>query len=148
MVRHAWSIYATLAAVDRVSNNVSIFEAIEQLTVPHPPPDADRFVIPHRSTIVTLWTRADIETGVKALGRTRFLAPDGNELGEWRHEIDLTEHLRTRNRGSLNSLIFTTPGVYEWEISYALLDSPEDWKVGGRIPLQVIFEEAEVEEDD
>jgi hypothetical protein len=146
MLRHAWSVYATLTSIDTVSNNVSIFETLEQLAIPAPPADTPRIVIPIRSTIVTLWARQDLQQPVRGIGRTRFVDPTGEELGEWRHDIDLSQHVRFRNRSGLHSLMFTAPGVYEWEVSYALLDAPNDWTVCARIPLQVIFEPAEVPE--
>lgn len=147
MARHVWSVYTTAAAIDNVSNNVSMFEVIEQLRLPSPPEDVDRFVLPMRSTMVTLWARGDVDVPERAVGRVRLLAPNGDQFGQWTHEVDLVQHLRTRNRAVFHTLLLSTPGVYEWEVAHAPIDQPDEWQVDASIPVLVVFEELEPGED-
>ena len=42
MIEHAWSVLCTRSVTDRESNNISLFEVIEQISTvgPAPPPGA------------------------------------------------------------------------------------------------------------
>jgi hypothetical protein len=61
MIHHVWTVFCSSSAIDRDTNQVSLFDLIEQVTVQAVEPRAagERGVIPARFQVVTLWTRGE-----------------------------------------------------------------------------------------
>lgn len=143
MARHLWTILCTKASIDSRSNNISLFEIIDQLNVVGSPAD-ERVEIPAQFDLVTQWIRSEPEEPERVPGRVSLRLPDGDQVGGSEFEIDLSEKLRHRNVISIGSLPLHGPGHYEFLIDYRPA-SGGDWQAAYQLPLQIVF--PQVEED-
>ena len=141
MARHWWSTFSSFATIDQETNNVSAIDLIEMLRVP-PPPDTDKpLSIVMRSAVVSLWGRTDSNAPERSLGRARWMDATGQELGSFVYEIDLQDHERSRIRLNLNAIPIRDTGTYQWQISCAHIDAPDEWQVVACLPVQVVFDD-------
>ena len=141
MARHVWTILCTKASIDSRSNNISLFEVVDQLNVVGPPQD-ERVEIPARFDLVTQWTRSDPEEPERVTGRISLRLPNGDMVGGSEFEINLSESLRHRNVISISSLPIHGPGDYRFVIDYRPA-SGGDWEATYQLPLQIIFPQAD-----
>lgn len=141
MAHHWWSTFSSFATIDQGTNNVSAIDLIEMLRV-SPPPDTDKpLSIVMRSVVVSLWGRTDLHTPESLLGRARWMDATGHELGSFVYEIDLQNHERSRIRLNLNAIPIRDTGTYQWQISCAHKDTPDEWQVVAQLPVQVVFDD-------
>lgn len=145
MARHWWSTFSGIATIDQETNNVSVINLIEELRVPPPPETDNPLSILMRSVVVSLWGRTAPDTPERSLGRARWMDATGQELVSLSYEIDLRNHTRSRIRVNLNEIPIHEPGTYQWQISCAHMDTPDEWEVVACLPVQVILDnQAEV----
>src|SRR6266436_4257430 len=99
MIDHVWSVVCSRSATDRETNNISLFEVIEQLNVLGPLPDpAARAAAPIPFEIVSLWARSQPAEAEESTGRLTLIAPNGNEAYAQTFPVNLTENLRMRTQ--------------------------------------------------
>ena len=142
MARHIWTILCSKASIDQQTNNISIFDVIERLTIAGAPHDAT-IALPIQANLVVLWMRSEYTTPEAAVGRFTLVAPNRTTLGGGQFEINLGDpHIRARNIMRMNSLPLQGPGVYNFVIE---LQDPENntWSVVATLPLEVIYGEIE-----
>ena len=73
------------------------------------------------------------------------MSPDRTELREDRIEVNLEEVTSMRTFGQITDLPYTINGVYEFEVAYK---ATQRWKVVARIPLEIVHEQPEPEEQE
>lgn len=138
MIEHIWTVVCSMSVVDRETNNLSLFNIVEQLNIlARPQPE----MMPQLSLdIVTLWVRADDTTPARGHSRLTLLSPTGEELGQGEGEIDLSKHerLRMRRRFPLG-LDLKISGRYHFRVELQLEDE-ETWQTVAIIPLKVVVE--------
>lgn len=141
MIDHVWTVVCSRAVIDRDSNNLSIHDVIEQLTIQgEPVPDASA---PIELEVVTLWARKDLDVPARGYGRLTFLSPSGKtKAGPFPIDIDLSEYRRYRTRARFRSLPVGEPGCHTFRIDYKAEDGKR-WRRVAAIPLEVIFEPLE-----
>ncbi len=59
-------------------------------------------------------------------------------------KLEFENIAKLRISGQVGSLPFTVNGIYEFEVAYK---NNEDWEVVARIPLEVVHEQPEFEEE-
>jgi hypothetical protein len=146
MIEHIWSVLCAHSIIDRETNNVSLIEVVEEVTVqaPIPPgPEGKPPLLTITPTIVTLWRREPEDQPTKGRGRMLILAPYQNKPKQISvYEIDLSEKLRLRLYGTLPGIPFRGPGTYRFVIQ--LQDEGEqEWKEVTSIPLRIVMRAAE-----
>jgi hypothetical protein len=136
MIRHIWTVFCSSSAIDRDTNQVSLFDIIERIRVDlvGPPPSGDKIVIPSRCQVVTLWTRGQQSEPDSGASRLRLIAPGGQELLKSENEVDLTEYSLRRVRINLAGLPFVGNGQYRFVIDLSVED---EWKVVAEVPVQL-----------
>jgi len=88
MIDHVWTAVCSRAVIDRESNNVSLQNIIDQISIRGEPiPDS---VVAVQVEVVTSWVRADFDVPSQATTRLTFLSPSGNVLGSFENDIDLS----------------------------------------------------------
>jgi hypothetical protein len=139
MIRHIWTVFCSSSAIDRDTNQVSLFDIIERIKVDliGPPPAGEKIVIPSRCQVVTLWTRAQQGEPDSGTTRLRLIAPGGQELLKSENEVDLTEYALRRVRINLAGLPYIGNGQYRFVIDIKFED---EWKVVAEIPVQLDVE--------
>lgn len=102
MPRHLWTIVCEKATIDRETNNVSLIEIVEDVSVAVEAqqelskPLSAAIILPVTWTVVSAFERDDPARGEKADGEMQLVSPSGSILGTALIEIDLTQHARAR----------------------------------------------------
>jgi hypothetical protein len=100
MPRHLWTILCERAAIDPDTNNVTLIEIIEDVTVDVETnqdltkPLSKSIVLPTSWMIVAAYERDDMTKGEKVDGELQLVSPAGVKFGGASFSIDLSEHLR------------------------------------------------------
>lgn len=137
MIDHIWTLICSNAIIDKDTNNVSIFNVIEQLTIPNSFLEKD--IIGIRFEIITLWSRTNpIEPSI-GNSIIDLYAPNGKLLKSLESKLDLSTYERLRTRGQFEGLPFKGDGIYRFVIKYRS-DQLERWKKVASIPLQIKIE--------
>lgn len=136
MIDHVWTVVCSRAVIDRDSNNVSIQNVLEQLTIKGKPESG--VVVPIPLEAVTLWVRTDPDMPSRGRTRLTFLSPSGEALGEVESEIDLTEFERHRHRVHFQQLPVEESGrhVFRVELQH---EGEDEWHQVAAIPLSIHF---------
>jgi hypothetical protein len=135
MIRHVWTVFCSSSAIDRDTNQVSLFDLIEQIRVQlaAPPPAGEKAVVPAQFQVVTLWTRGDGNEAESAPTRLRLVTPNGHELLKSENNVDLTEHQFRRVRLNLAGMPYVGDGRYHFLVD---LRDGDDWRVVADVPVQ------------
>src|SRR3989338_1372313 len=137
MINHLWSIACSRTSVDRESNNISLFEVLEQLTLSGGPiQPGKKGVVPILFEIVSLWTKEHENETIKGRGRTVLVAPSGAELPLLEFDIDLSNHQRLRTINRITGLPIGEEGKHYFRID---LQADGQWVEQGSVPLQIVF---------
>jgi hypothetical protein len=134
----AWAVLCDKTSVDLVTNNISLHDVVEQLTVEFPklPPGARGFGVQCKPTLVCFWHRAKDGVGALRSFRTRFVSPDDEVLIQSNEQgVDLTSTAGNRTIMAFEGLPITRPGTY-WFVVQAR--DGEAWNDLSRVPLQVV----------
>lgn len=150
MIDHVWTVICSNVVVDKESNNVSLHNILEQLTVRKRMSSEEEnssgdvpseMVIPYRFTVVTLWSRSDLSKRVIGYGRVKLLSPDEEPLiepGEF--EIDLYNNRRFRSKGKFSGFPVKGAGRYKLVVDVRI-DEEADWEQVASVPVEVRFTE-------
>jgi hypothetical protein len=137
MIQHAWTIMGRGIAVDRETNNLSIFDIVEQMGVlAGPEPRAT----PSYFHVVTLWYREDPETPERGFGKTEVELPSGETHEVANYEVNVADHQRLRHKTSMFGFPLQggLAGRY-WIKTSRRMNANEDWEEVHRLPLEVSF---------
>jgi len=143
MIDHVWTVVCSRAVTDRESNNVSLQNVVEQITIRGEPiPDA---MVPIPLDVVTLWVRANTDIPSRGYTRLIFLSPSGTVIGSLESEVDLSEYERYRTRTHFQGLPVTEPGRYTFRVELQN-EGESEWHQVALIPLRIIFMPPEAEQ--
>jgi hypothetical protein len=143
MIKHVWSLLCSNAITDSDSNNISIHNILEQLTIhSHPKPKGNLSI---RFEIVSLWIREDADNPCTGTSRVTFLSPSGKNLGTIELKIDLSIAERSRNRIKVDGIQLEEQGRYIYLVE--LKNSDGEWESVAEIPLTVKFSPPEDEKE-
>src|ERR1700680_1609198 len=122
MPDHAWSVFCYKGCIDRLTNQASLLDVIEAMTLA---PSQEMISSPLGSTafrarcdLVTLWTRSDLETPERFRTRVRLVATTGDSLlvGEEIIDVDLGTQERHRTVLKMDALPYWGGGVYRFVV--------------------------------
>lgn len=137
MIEHAWTVVCTGAVIDKTSNNISLHNVIEQLTIAGtPPPDGETGVLPLNLDVVSFWWRPG-DDPVQATGRVTIVSPSGDTINTSEYGINLETTARVRNITHLQGFPVRKPGYYRVQTEYRVVG--EEWKAVASTPIQVVF---------
>ena len=138
-----WAIICEGSSVDRESNNVSLFNVLEQIQIPEPPAvDASNDArpaapIPYR--LVVLFCRSDQMVGEKGTARIALRFPTEEEPVIFPQSvIDLEVAQRNRLVSRFPFLPVSGEGTYKFVIE-ELTDSVQ-WQELFEVPVEVSFQ--------
>lgn len=126
-----WTVLCSGSAIDRDSNNVSLFNVLEQVTVS---PEAEGAVVPIDYEIVMLWQRDEPDRGEEFEASLYLVTPKGEELEASPFSVDLSEVERSRIR--LQSSLFPVRG--EGRYWFVIRRQGEDV---AQVPLTLRYQE-------
>ncbi len=141
MIRHIWSVLCSQSVIDIETNNISLFNVVEQLAVTVPRKNASEGVpiaqLPLE--IVSLWERTgDGPTGVTTV--VDVLDASGERIGGAERRLDISSARRCRSRLAFNSLPITGSGRYVVRVSLQAEDGEQ--AVVAELPLEVAIVES------
>jgi len=113
----AWSLLAQSQAVDRETNAQSIFNIIEEVTIPadvKDPPSGEALSLGPSFACLQLWMRDQPEKAETASARVAVIGPNSQRLGEISFSVDLSDHPRTRAVLNLPFFPYMGPGTYSF----------------------------------
>ena len=134
MLEHIWSVLCSRSVIDVETNNVSIQDVIEQITINAEPMEDG--ILPLPFELITLWGREDIQKPTKGVERITFVTPSGKSEVVSEAEIDLSSAERHRHRVKFPGLPLSEAGIYYFKVEV----SNSNWKSVSTIPLKVVFQ--------
>jgi len=144
MATHLLTVLCTKASVDQSSNNLSLFDIVEELsiTVADKVPSAkDKVLIPVTMDVVVVTFRSDPSKPEMARGRLLLLMPDKTKTLGAEFEIKLVDHQRMRNIVHMSALPVNEPGIYYFVVEFSQQGSNE-WSEVYRLPVNIKLEAA------
>lgn len=147
-IKHIWTVLCRESVIDKETNNISLINVVEQISVSTPIPferqpagQARGGPIPISLEIVSLWIRA--EEAEPALGHCRVtvLSPSGPLEEAHRIPVDLRKYQRMRTRQRFGGLPVSEPGQYLFRVEYRD-DGETGWYEVGAIPVRIIIDSA------
>jgi hypothetical protein len=142
MARHQWTILCSQATVNSLTNNISLIEVIDEITVPVDP-NVDLTIgfpvdtiVPFLSTLVSSFERDDRNTPERLIGRSSLVSPAGRTHDN-NFDVDLSAHQRVRCLITQNGVPIREPGTYVFRV--ALQDLSGAFTDVSSFSLQVIM---------
>jgi hypothetical protein len=140
MAEHIWSVLCEGSSVDKLSNQVSLFSAVENINFlfgPEVPPSTAEISITVQMRLVSYWIRSRISVAEKAEARVSLELPNGRVVIEKGGvAIDLTTAPRARTLNQIGSIRYAGPGYYAFIVEYRRLPTGR-WKRAARVPFEV-----------
>ena len=142
MIKHAWSVACTSRIFNRETNNLTLIECLESITVRGTPEsEEERRAIPLTVAIVSLWTRP-VDQPTQGTARISFLNPTDEVLGTHEYTINLVQFPRLRGTANLVGLAFQGPGIYHFRVEVQE-EGEGTWKEVALLPLEIEFQATE-----
>ncbi len=136
MIDHVWSVVCSRSTTDRETNNISLFEVLEQLNMLGPIPDPNAHVaLPVQYEVVSLWVRANAADAEESAGRIVLTAPDGIEIYSQEFPVNLTQHDRMRTQA--RSFGFPVHGAGRYLFKIEIRRAGNNWETVARIPIRL-----------
>ena len=105
MIDHIWSLLCGKSSTDRETNNLSLFDVIEQINLLGPVPEpGQQTLLPMPFELISLWSRSDPTHAEESTARIKLLAPNSVELLTQEFPINLNPVIRLRTQ--MKSLAF------------------------------------------
>lgn len=149
MLRHVWSVICSKSVIDNDSNNISLFDVIEEVRIElrkEVTPDiTSHGAISFNFEWVTLWARAEFGKPTKGQVRDCVLDPSGKVIGEREYEVDLSKHERFRIRRMLQNPLFQVSGQYQF-CTQVKGEKQGIWNDVSSVPLTVFVEKKETKQ--
>ncbi len=143
MIQHVWSVLCTKSVVDKETNNISLIEVLEQVSVVGPPvPERERGVIPINCELVTLWSRSRDNQPARGRARVTLRGPSGEVVVNQESEVDLSVYPRTRVRWMWTVIPFREPGCQTIGVELRV-EGEAEWRDVSKVPLHIMLEPPE-----
>lgn len=138
MIEHIWSVLCSRSVIDAETNNVSIQDVVEQITI-NAEPAKDGF-LPFPLELITLWGRKETNEPATGVERVTFITPSGTSKIVSEAEINLSSVERFRHRVKFPGLLVSEAGKYYFKVE--LKNGDNEWREASAIPLKIIFQSA------
>ena len=136
MIEHVWTVLCSRSVIDVETNNVSIQDVIEQISI-NAEPKPDGF-LPFPLELITLWERQESNKPAEGTERITFVTPSGKSNVVYEAKIDLSAAERHRHKVKFPGLPLSEAGRYYFEVEAKEGDG--DYHEVAAIPLSVIFQ--------
>lgn len=141
MPDHIWSVLCYKGCLDTYTNQVSLLDVIENISLkPEGPIPQGDVRIPMPMSVVSLWTRSDYDVPETFETRLVLKVPNGSVLAT--KEIikaDLQSHTRIRTFARLQAFPYQGPGLYKYIVEYRGMPNVP-WQAVATIPVDVRVE--------
>lgn len=137
MADHVWTVLCKDFVIDSTSQNVTIFQTLEQIALVRDAEVADQLPdkIQMDFVLLTLWTRSQRDVPESFKMRYVFKGADGKEIGSQEFSIDLTKYVRHRVFARLQGISFVGFGRYTFVVQKQ--SESGRWVKVAVVPLEV-----------
>jgi hypothetical protein len=135
MIEHIWSVLCSRSIIDSETNNISIQDVIEQITINAEP--AENGFLPFPLELITLWVRKEADKPAKGTERVSFVTPSGESVIISESNIDLSKVERHRQRVKFPGLPISQGGRYYFRVEFK--EEGEYHEISA-IPLTILFQ--------
>lgn len=141
MIKHIWSILCRKSIVDSETNNISINDVFEQLSVDlkAKKDDADKVKIiniPIEFEVVSMWVKND-KTNFKGNLNVEILNPKGVVVKNFEQPLEMPETMkRLRSRLRIMGMVVEEPGDYIFKVNVKE-DGQKLYKAVAELPLEI-----------
>jgi hypothetical protein len=136
MIEHIWSVLCSRSVIDYETNNVSIQDIIEQITINAEPTENGFLPIPME--LITLWGRKKIDKPATGTERVSFVTPSGKSTIISESKIDLSKVERHRQRVRFPGLPISEAGRHYFRVEFK--ENGDQYHEVVAIPLAVQFQ--------
>lgn len=140
MANHVWTLVCTKAVIDQQSQNLSIHDVIDEMTVEITTKEKvpDDFVVPVPFVIVSVWERSQMDVPEdKESCQFRIVNPKGKELSNFEQVFSmLGPHVRSRVIVNVQGMPMQGAGRYEIQV---LGKKGTRWQKVATVPLVLKF---------
>ena len=139
-----WALLCERASIDRDTNKLSLFNVIEEVTLPAQQPRSlsealSGDIIPAVMELIVLWARSQEDVSERGFGRIRIMVPGAAPHLLPEYEVDLSKFLRLRARMRLPGIPVGETGTYIFEIEGK--STSDDWAKMFEVPLRVVVQD-------
>ena len=136
MINHIWTILCSRSIVDQETQNISLLDVLEQVTIPYQLFSQGKgLVLPINFEVVTFWGRQHPKMAHQGTARLLLQSPSGQILNEHQYLVDLSQYERTRTRARVSSLMIHEPGRHIFIVEFK--KNEREWTRVAEVPLQV-----------
>lgn len=141
-----WATICQSSSIDRETNNVSLFNILEQISVPEPPAIGEETMSLSAASgpfeLFILASRTDEDIGEHYQARVRLCFPSNGAEASFPIEFDMISVHRNRIRIGFPALPISGEGIYRFIIEAG---ENENWYELFEIPLLVSYQEYETD---
>lgn len=143
-MRHIWTVLCQNCIVDQISNNPSLIEIPDRVGFKGDLPNQRplELPLPNPFYIVSKWWTDDRVDAATHIVQGRILSPQGEQLAQFDFEFEFRQSSGHRTIGTLETLLYSEDGVYEFQICTRGSES-ENWIPVASVPLEIILEQPE-----
>jgi hypothetical protein len=139
VIRHLWSLVCAKSSIDSQTNNISIFEVIEQIQIGPIPESVPEGPVPLAAMsleVISLWMRDPLNEPARGEYRITMHSPRGKSLPSAVQVMDLSTFRRFRSRFHLPGLPIDGVGLCQIEVEFRA-GSEAEWVSVAKVPIEV-----------
>jgi hypothetical protein len=141
MLKNIWSILCARSIIDKETNNISIYDALEQLEVEVKIKNNEGIPVainlPIEYEVVGMWLRENTEKEIKAELIIELFNPKGKIIKTFNQSIEMPAKMkRLRSRLRIKGFTVEMPGGYLFKVKIKEADQVE-FRVVSELPLEV-----------
>ena len=150
MVNHIWSLLCRRSTIDSETNNLSIYDVFEQLTIDLKikTGNADKVTkinVPIEYEVVSLWSKSEDKV-YSGEAKVEIIDPTGETGKVFEEPIEMPQTMkRLRTRLRISGFVAEKSGIYNFQVSYRVKGEDKYKKVAD-IPLEIIIKKEIVSE--
>lgn len=142
MIQHVWSVLCKHSVIDKDTNNISMFDILEQLIINNGSgikSNKTGVIIPIEYEIINFWTTDKKDVDNKSTMRVDIYNPEGKKEKTFEQKLEIPKgNRRLRTRLQINGFLVKIPGIYVFEVSYLQHDK---YKKVAALPLEIILKD-------
>lgn len=142
MINHIWSVLCRKSVIDGETNNLSIFDVLEQVSI-----DAKvkkgagskdvKINVPIEYEVVSFWSKSHNAKASTSAIKLEIINPDGKVEKTFEQPLEIPEDKkRLRSRIRIKGFVAEDSGVYIFKISYK---DNKEYVEAANLPFEVIL---------
>lgn len=142
MIKHIWTVLCRKSVIDNESNNLSLYDILEQLSISVKPEKETvkktvKINLPLEYEVVSLWVKQSSKDGFNGEIKLEIINPEGSVVKTFEQPFIIQDNKnRLRSRIRINGFVVDGSGVYLFRISYKEKQEKNFTQIS-EVPLEV-----------